>query len=408
LALVLTTSLSGCKTGGSDGGEGGDEASAVKAIDTTLRLAPADVSFLLPLPRDEFQVKASDAGAKGELLSERNFGQVPGFVKRGHPNVQDPYSKMFITAVRIDPCAPQVAADADPARCGNGLIRLVAQLVEKDRPPTDAGIHLIYKFDADEFAQVIEDVQELKRLSPVPTDGEPIGVHPGLRGLDGQDPAAKAASVAFGAKVKEFILKHVGKKNYFATSAMVTLDRSLTADKPPGSITWEWSIGVVALGQVTRLPVTGVSGIHFTQQFTARGRDGTVSPESKVVPEMAAILSASPPAPDANPAAYNASFRIENPTLFTIPQGDCVSCHLSSPGRIAAEGKFGQEITGVDKFVSPAGVVSPMADGVRQLMGNQVYVVLNFAYFFGKPSVSQRTINETMEIIRFLNTSVIH
>jgi len=74
-------------------------------------------------------------------------------------------------------------------------MRLVAQPISGDN-----AIHLIYTYsDPKVLDQMMSDLQSLKKVSPVDTNGRPLGVHPGL--------AAEGGIGPFSERVKNFIIK---------------------------------------------------------------------------------------------------------------------------------------------------------------------------------------------------------
>jgi hypothetical protein len=130
--------------------------------------------------------------------------------------------------------------------------------------------------------------------------------------------------------------------------------------------------------------------------------------------------------------ALEAAYASENPRLRVVqpqphlgPDGllagvnDCSSCHVETPGRLrAAAAMQGFDESKIrTRFPGVPGVTGTMREDVRQeyLAGastNESYVVLNMAWHTkfspaGTPSqifpaINQRTINETVDVVRFI------
>jgi len=377
----------------------------------------SDVSLLLPLPRanasEGISLKISEAGRLGELFTQRNFERLPLFprVFRDLPAV---YDNTYITGVRIDACVPRVDAEASPKSCFLSLIRLVAQPTRMSggkRIAEDAGIHLIYALKLDEaFVASLRQLKLDAEAIGVNTTGVALGVHPVLRGDYWNDPAR----MEWARKLKAFILRHAGTQAQIAASVMVT-------HVGGAEVAWEWSKvpfdpkrhlilvpgdeGFEIAREASRIAT--VEGAPFSQSFiAARGkRTGVVVGKSLKAPEVARLLDDAPPSPADAKAAYEQAHFLENPKLVTIPEADCVSCHVATPYRLFAEAKWGAVET-ANRFAPVKGITPSMEAPILQSMARDLYLVLNFGYVFEKPSVSQRTVNESVEVARFLNRFV--
>lgn len=389
-------------------------------VDRTLPLDISDVSMLMPIPDlkapTAVDIPFSSAGGLGVLFSKANFVKLP--LLKDILIVQDVgavYANSYISGIRVDACAPGVSADADPKKCGIALMRLVGQIFEEQAHGTEAldfGLHLIYAIKIDEA--FVEDLQNLKKEAKamgVDTTGEALGVHPALRG----DYRKNSKAIAWGTKLKAFVLKYAGEKAQIGSSIMVTHQKNNT-------LVWEWA--KVPFDSATKrvlepgdkgydamkpaLQIGNVQGVHFSHAFTAESgeRAGVVSAKSTQVPELEGLLVENIPAPKDSQASYDAAYKIENPRLLSIPQSDCVSCHVATSYRLFGEKEWGTA-TSPNAFPAVSGITGKMQKDIQDFMESELYVVLNFAYVFDRPSISQRTVNESVEVARFLNKNFI-
>ena len=370
-----------------------------------------DVSFLYPLPASEqgnTLLKLSDEGGHGPLLREPDFEKLPLLTEMLG---DDAYAKMRIVSARLDLCAPKVPDVADAKACPLSLIRLVAQPVTfKDdiARAEDAAIHLVYQVElSKEMVEELGALKETSKAADAPTDGVALGIHPALA----KEKGAGIYTTALG----EFLLKHVGQDVIFASSAFATFNAPLTQQT-----SWKWAkvplfkSRVVGPGDegfkeafegtkiitAAKDPSSGEAALEHV--FSANGsRAGSVEPASLGFAPLTALVVDDPPGHEES-AAYNAAYRIENPRSTIIPAADCASCHLATPYRLAAEKKHGV-FKSAEAFPAIDGITGKMDPAIEADMATRLYVVLNFAHLFTKPAVSQRTVNESVEMARFLN-----
>lgn len=379
-----------------------------------------DVSFLIPAVDDPArQIKVTEAGPLGPLLTEQHVEALKAdFIDRGHrdKSVQDILNNLRITGFRYDPCPVQVPDTPDFSKCPVPFmtLRLVAQVFDGVSQISDSSIHLIYAIPATKRDQVTGEIRGLKNLalkSGFNTNGQSLGIHPALKGLPRND----SGSVAFFNAFKGFLLQNAGKANFIKVATMVTL----SGGSP--SVTWEWvSFSIEpppspagANGVPVRTKIDGVSGTPDRHTFKGLFRSGSIDPDSlakndSLKPPVKAldiekIMVDNPKPFDQEAAAYDAAHFMMNPKLITIPQGDCASCHLATPTLEFADSKLGKQKDSVFTYKAAPGVTITQDPGTKALMVNQNYMVLNFGLFFGAPAVSQRTINESAEVVRILN-----
>ncbi len=372
-------------------------------IDKSLKLSASDVSLLLPLPdlekkRPDFRIPFEEVGPQGVVFSKDNFKKLP-LVSSVFPDLDEAYKNSFITGVRID--------------TPNNLVRLIGQtlhVVGGETRSFDFGLHLIYLAPTTE--SMVAELQAIKKEAlalGVSTDGVALGVHPLFRGEYWKD----AQKRGLAEKVRGFVLRLAGQKSQVAASIMVTHE-----DSEP--IRWEWARvafdpasknvlvagdpGFDAANKATF--ITNVEGVHATHVFEVPSgeRDGKIIGRSKEVPELEKLLLPKIPSPQEEPLAYDAAYRIENPKLLAIPQADCVSCHVSTSYRLSAEAVWGVPSGLKSAYQAPAGISTEIEVSIRSFMEANLYAVLNFGYLGTDPSISQRTANETAEVLAVIQT----
>jgi hypothetical protein len=109
------------------------------------------------------------------------------------------------------------------------------------------------------------------------------------------------------------------------------------------------------------------------------------------------------------PEARAIALQAEDPRETHFNNASCTSCHEASNqinnlrigGADAADAQGAQERA--RRFPVPKGVTGYVAGGVGQTFD---YNTRNFGYFSSAPSVSGRTVTETVEAVEFLNTKV--
>jgi hypothetical protein len=373
------------------------------AVDKSLKLSASDVSLLLPLPdlekkRLDFRIPFEEAGSQGVVFSKNNFKKLP-LVSSVFTDLDEAYKNSFIVGIRLD--SP------------NNLIRLIGQTLRVSGGETQAidfGLHLIYLAPTTEA--IVAELQAIKKEAlalGISTDGVALGIHPLFRGDYWKEPAKRALAE----KMRAFVLRLAGEKTQVAASIMVTHE-----DSDP--VRWEWARvafdpaskkvlakgdpGFEAASKATL--ITNVEGVHASHVFEASlgEREGKIIGRSKEVPELEKLLQSKIPSPTEEPMAYDSAYRIENPKLLAIPQADCVSCHVSTSYRLSAEAVWGAPKSLKSAYQPPVGISNEVEASIRDFMTKNLYVVLNFGYLGTEPSISQRTANETSEVLAVIES----
>ena len=413
---VVALALLGCKSAISDAELKGVEEQALPASSAGIDMN--DVSFLFPKKfgrGDSYpKITASALSRKdGQAIFPQGvfddiFANLKSLATGDQSLLEAHRSRDLwqIQSFRVDPCAPSFYHGADQseeaAHAATCLvqIRLILQPVRVlpgggftgKEHAADFAIHALYSVATGSVpAALIEGISALKAASPARTSGAPLGIHPGLLTELNAGP-----TTAFGDAVTDFVLSNVRA----ADISSIAVFEGANLDAEPwvmfegtvaSTLAGDWHWTVRPLVNAGSEPVMRLGGIaHFTATTTKA--DGKSMHDAK----------AQPNAP-ANPQVIHF---IENPANANTQNMDCVSCHLST--------SYGQRINvppGPDRFRPKPGVTGYADEPFNGLwrglqVGDKNF--RNFGYFQTKASVSQRTVNETAEVVDFLNRKVLH
>lgn len=101
-------------------------------------------------------------------------------------------------------------------------------------------------------------------------------------------------------------------------------------------------------------------------------------------------------------AAAKAAFRFENPNFHNPGTVDCVSCHIAQSAKNYALRQF--PWYNVDR-VNFKDIYTNSERNLRNMSPMQPHtnILRSFGYFMNQPIVSSRTINESSEVLKYLN-----
>lgn len=351
----------------------------------------ADVTIIYPLPQsgDLGGLLAGTAsGAAGELVPAGVFGLVPGPLdprpgRATSGRGEAVRSRLRLMAVRIDPCFAS-RGEVPDAQCKN-QIRLSFQgvRVEGGRARGDDGaVHVFVQLGRAELLDFAREILRARDAAGGYTPG-PLGVHPLLRrqGLSGS--FARALSAA--------ILSHCGAAR---VSRMTFFIRSETPQS-------QWFFGVYDLtaGAFVPSPIPTTdqaaevlnAGVQIGDELS-----GDMPAPTQPRDDLSLLLSTSQAraaGPAAQRSAFDAALRIENPRLHTPDTIDCVSCHVSTAVRRAAESTLG--LSSADSPSRyPAQATLPHEGPARPTLEN----VHAITYLDDELGLNQRTTNESAEV----------
>ena len=395
----------------------------------------SDVSFLIPPGNTSISVAGSDRRAP--LLRKEIFVKFIDFVERGHPNLNadQVYENLVVTGIRFDPCGPKYPPDWDAKKCTLPNLRVIAQVLKDDGQPTNAALHMVF---------MLRDLRELKAGKPldpalrddvmnrltnmkngntaagISTNGIPAGIHPIFK----VDRNTTPRVAEFEAELLDLLLKHCDENRYFFTAVMFT-DQKSVSESGGSQQRWVWQKGNIvrkpndAGGVDINLVFGGIPGMDpqiKEQTFTANTNsrdDALISPRSTITNDgnpnanIEAILRKQADFVWGDlQKAVDATEVVENPDRVLVQTDDCVSCHVSSTSRLYA--LRDRRLTWVKhrnafQFLADRQLTTRMNPEDIEWQQRDEYSVMAFAYFDGRPSINQRTINESLQAAHLVN-----
>jgi len=393
-----------------------------------------DLSFLIP-PGDH-AIRIADSTKGVPILSQAVFNQFGDFINRGHSGIEHAYEKLIVTGFRFDPCGPVYPTDWDMAKCMLPNIRIIAQVYDNGQTST-AALHMVFtlgvKLDQERaliqagsgFDRTVREgvIQEMRltkarnAAAGIVTAGIPVGVHPAFAAVN----SASARSGAFLAELEQLIRRVATEGSYFTTAVMFT--ENVAGSQPPGTERWVWQKGNVqrlAFPLGIRIVPGGIPGFEPSlkeQTLTASidSRTGAeVVPKSNIenngVPNtmIASIMKDSSELDWGQlQRAVDIADTMDNPDRVLVQTDDCVSCHAATTARTYAlkDGRLGWvKRPSAFRFDAKASsLAGSLTREDAEWQSSPGYRMMSLAFFKGKPSVSQRVINETLQAARLLN-----
>ena len=397
----------------------------------------ADLSFLMP-PSSR-SIALTSLGGVTPRLTDKLRAALSDFKSRAHhPKVKgDPFDSLIVTGFRFDPCGPSYPADWSLDKCLQPNIRLIAQVFD-GTSVTSAALHMVFtlgihfdpyrpSFDPMVRGEVIQELRGMKARNAaagIVTDGSHVGIHPAFRA----DQRDSARSREFTAELKRLIEKHATSANFFVTAVMFTEDLGKTSGKER----WVWQKAGANFERtantelvVTRRNILGVDGPEqtFTADLESRAGAAVVPPSNRgcnALPnsaiagilkprtELTAVGAEAQKSIDAElQAAIDVADRMDNPDHGSVPNDDCVSCHVASTASsYALHGERRRRIARSKAFsldFRDAGLTGGIDDADAEWLRSDGYRVMSMAFFKHRPSISQRVVNETLQAAYILN-----
>lgn len=354
-----------------------------------------DVSFLFPRKSQSeapsYLLNLERTGRRGPLLSYDTYRKMAIFEDRWF------YDQFFVTAVRFEPCTE--GNHENPASCKSEL-RLTAQRIFKDAV-TDSGLHLIYRIEASEIESVLTRLRELKKLSPISTNGFPLSIHPALRFF--------TPALPFYKNLLRLVLDFAGQDNLIRLASSETID------------TAEWRFEGFLVrdgGEIVRDQIPNIDFQSVNVEFNSFTTRGFISPKPKTPVTLEGIMVDSrtiessvydssffkPESSFAASARYAAT--VENPLLGTHRLNtDCATCHAASRTVAITKSFFDDLKTGRPfpwafddlKFKLAGYTLTPDPAPSRKDS------IVAFGYDGFDPAIMQRTINESAIVADWIN-----
>lgn len=346
-------------------------------------LSVNDVSIIFPRPLSQSEsdelLKLSSIGAHGALLTEPLFENLPKLVGI-LPNFYDGFS---IVALRVDPCFP-----GPPTTSCRRQVRLIAQPIRPNTGATDVALHLFYDLSLEQFREMVGDLRALKRNSPASTVSAKLGIHPGI--------ATAGFSSDYFRAWKSFILRYTGVGNLrrIAFSGVFEVGGG-----------WPFGAFEVRNDTATPDPIPRL-GVATTQTFaenpftTPSDRQGSFDPAATQGQLLDAILStrstlAAPS--EAVTEAVRFAYSVENPRLQNSTTVDCASCHVAPKVR-----RDTQRLRNIGNDFPERYRDAPEMDRDENEIDTSTNVRA-FGWKIFSLSISQRTLNESVEVARAID-----
>lgn len=365
---------------------------SAKATDSFLDLN--DVSILLPLPTPNNwqQLWNGDTqAAKGAILPVSYLKEVPRLI--GQSTNAALFPDIKVLGMRVDPCFHE---GPTPVQCRR-QIRLIWQPLKLEQNITstfDASLHSFYDLSDEEFKTLLNELTALKKTKAAKNDFLPLGINPFIKqeGLDGE----------YLLSLRKIILKYIGESN---------LNRITFMQLFPNEKTWLFggfdfkdkkAIPLV-IPRLNRNAQVFNNSVSLDRPFWFVGGIKPELPEGienlKILITDSRVIA--PQDEEEIKAAVKAAFRFENPETHNPGTVDCASCHVAQPARAWATRQYPwfqfdvlhkQDIYKSDRDLRNLSPMQPHTNIVRA-----------FGYFMNRPFVAQRTINESAEVIKYIN-----
>lgn len=442
--LLLASGVLAVACGSEEGDS--DSASAAASKNQATLLDVNDVSILFPAgkgaERHTFFPQIPVSAKEADLWSQDNFDRVMKAAKlstvttdsrlgTGYPMESTDRDNWRIVSLRFDPCAPglsAVRADTDGKRFQHRChvqLRLVAEpkpaSPELVAPSEDFAAHLIYDLKTISVDEVASDplirgivsrlvaikemgAREGNRLDV--TSGKPLGPHPKLARRDaaGQRAAEAVKSLIFDATegkiLKDGAPSPVGRRIAFMGLRKGGEEWVFLTGQADANGRWEQSPQIPTLPPPKKDEFTNPNGVAF-QALTS-----TLEIVDGPFPKPVSAVASTTPFFDQSGAPEERRkqlFQVENPATVDVFNTDCVSCHMSSVAKSQSDGLGSTDVEKRARMPIPAGITGYIEKTAQQRREYDVHAFGNFL----EPSVSGRTLNESVEVARFVNDEVI-
>ncbi|MBX3022227.1 MAG: hypothetical protein KF799_11185 [Bdellovibrionales bacterium] len=340
-----------------------------------------DVSILLPLPSTSEEAK--ELIGASELLPLEVYQALPRLIMGANPDLI--YNQQLkVVAIRIDPCFRETGG---PTQCRR-QIRMVWQPVLHGGYgvlTADAAMHTFFDLSETEWSSLLHDLTPLTGSE----ENESLGVHPRIlsEGLKG----------AHWRNLKRILLKYASKHSLTRATAMNV--------HPLGSA-WTFTGVDIKNGVMTR---SMIPRAHHTVQGVVVdvGNLNELRIGFRPMPDGAAwetlltdsVTAESRMGREGIREALEQALRIENPRLEDTGTMDCASCHVAQTVRLWGVRRVPEWNWRSSEwlYAEPKGLLADLRN--NSVNPGFVNRLRAFGYFFGDPTISQRVVNESAEVL---------
>ena len=368
--------------------------SATAFSQQTFKFGMNDVSILFPLPaQNNFgQLWGTDFQTQnGILLPENYFLRLPVLAFKPNAEIKE---NIKVIGLRIDPCFNE---QVGPVKCEKQL-RLIWQplSIEQNTVTTlDAAIHTFYSLTDIEFSEIIDSLKKLNSNYPNRLTAQTfLQLNPILK--------TESLTGNYFTSLTQLIEKYAGENKLTRMTFMAIAG---------GENVWIFGGFNIQNNQVFPIQIPRINA--RIQEFRNSAGpmpfwfQGGMFPEPKQTPNLNILIKDSRKLAPANEAeiieATRAAFQFENPKLNNPGTVDCVSCHVAQVAKTWAMKQY----PWLDLSTQlSADIYQNANNDIRNASPMQIHtdIMRSFGYFMNRPFVSQRTINETSEVVNQLNS----
>jgi hypothetical protein len=357
-----------------------------------------DVSILYPMPvkgQSTDFVRATESGPQGVLFPKTAFDAVVkgASLDRTTLDPKTGYPELALVSVRLDHCSARKGPGCTPE------IRAVFQAIYEKKvadqegdgllgaAAADGALHVVYDVSESELVTTMKQILTLKAAQGG-LASQILEVHPILaqQGLDG----------AFAKGLRAILLEHLGENRI----ARIT---SFDHNFEPDSDGW-------------RFVIFDRSASGFVEKnipTLSRGQllGGSNASQSPLKDTFAFDFGASTAADDVRPIlqsnsglneailkkAFDASLRVQNPTVHTAESTDCGNCHLAEGARLRGKALYNFPETSAFTHARNLGYKTGRTS-VTNLHA--------FGWLHRSISIMQRTANESVVVAEWMEQKV--
>jgi hypothetical protein len=356
-----------------------------------------EVSILFPLPRSGPELGllplAYSQGERGELLPRSLYDQLPLLLTFGGPNAI--YYSLRVVSLRLDPCFAGIGPQG-PAPCQT-QVRVVFQPITSGFDSSmvsstdDAAIHAFYAVSRQELDAFADGLAALKAQHGASGDRTTLGPHPIIE--------RQGLSRPFAEGVRALLLRYAGAQNLRRVTFMTLEQFRLRWMFGRFDVNADQALSPIAIPQTaaatrqvfTNFDTTGASFEH------AEASPASGSPEQ--LSEFFQSTTFRSLWADEQRGAFGRTLSIENPTMHSPDTIDCVTCHVAPAARVWAQRELGlTPEREADRYFS---------DGARYASVDEpqtsTIALRAFGYVGRTPTVSRRTVNESVIVLRAMS-----
>lgn len=367
-----------------------------------------DISILFDRPqKDEgnFLIPPTLTGKKGALISSQLSSHFEYLVNDLGRSKESDWKDLRVVGIRIDPCGRLSASANEPCR---KMIRVVWQpFDEKNNKFYDAAAHTFYELSTREFSALVNDVKKYKKenlLLGVSTFRKPLFIHPAFK--------SQKTRSQFRQNIQNLLSTYCGEKNH----VRLTLMKLVTSN-----LWWRFSgMNKTKDNEWVEIQIAGQNPARtFTQDFFNEllldklGMSGVILPVLTHQKDNLSVfirgpkLRTDPVGIELLTKSIQTINRINNPKVYHSENLDCVQCHIVQSVHQWMED---QDLKLVQKYDTSQDRYTP--DFLSGINYRKRKVNLTqkrshnkslraFGYFEDQPSISQRTINESIELLQY-------